>query len=134
MERLLSHCVGVALLLAAGLSFSGCGGGGAASGPPPPPPPPSIIVKVTPATGTVLLGNAQNFSAEVLNTTNTNVTWSVNGIPSGNSSVGLISAIGVYTAPADLPNNAAVLLTATSVADATKSDSAQITLASDISI
>src|SRR5579859_8084428 len=134
MERLLSHCVGVALLLAAGLSFSGCGGGGAASVPPPPPPPPSIIVKVTPATGTVLLGNAQTFLVEVSNATNTNVVWSVNGIPGGNPTVGVISGIGVYTAPADMPGSVSIQVTATSVADTTKSDSAQITLANDISI
>lgn len=122
------------LLLAVGVSSAGCGGGGAASVPPPPPPPPSINVKVAPAIGTVLLGNTQIFSAEVLNTTNTNVTWSVNGIPNGNVLVGVISATGVYTAPADLPGNLSVQVTATSVADATKSNSAQITLASDISI
>lgn len=134
MEWLLSRCVGVALLLAAGVSFAGCGGGGAASGPPPPPPPPSIIVRVTPAAGTVLLGNTQAFSAEVSNTTNTNVTWSVNGVPNGNLTFGVISAAGIYTAPADLPGNVSVQVTATSVADPTKSSSAQITLASDISI
>jgi len=133
MERLLSRCCGIVLLLAAGVSSAGCGGGGAASVPPSPPPPPSIIVKVAPATGTVLLGNTQSFSDEV-NTANAGVTWSVNGIPNGSVSVGVISATGVYTAPADLPGNVSVQVTATSVADTTKSDSAQITLASDISI
>jgi uncharacterized protein (DUF1800 family) len=35
------------------------------------------------------------------------VTWSVNGIPGGNSDIGTISSIGLYTAPAivPLPNN-----------------------------
>lgn len=91
--------LGGALLLAAGASFEGCGGGGAATVPPPPPPPPSIVVKVTPASGTVLLGNRQSFTAEVSNAANTSVAWSVNGIASGNSFVGIISPAGLYTAP-----------------------------------
>ena len=126
--------MGATLLLAAGVSFEGCGGGGAATVPPPPPPPPSIVVKVTPGSGTVLLGNIQNFSAEVSNTTNTNVTWSVNGVPGGNNALGIISAGGLYTAPGDLPANVAIQITATSVADTSKSGSSQITLASDIGI
>ena len=130
----LSRCWGVTLLLATGVSFEGCGGGGAATGPPPPPPPPSIVVKVTPQSGSVLLGNTQTFSAQVTNTTNTAVAWSVNGVVGGNSMVGTISATGVYTAPGDLPNNAIVTVAAASVADPTKSGSAQITVASDVAV
>jgi len=101
----LSHCWRVALLLAVGVSFEGCGGGGAVTGPPPPPPPPSIIVKVTPQSSSVLLGNTQLFSADITNASNTAVTWSVNGVVGGNGAVGTISAAGLYTAPADLPSN-----------------------------
>ncbi len=89
---------------------------------------------MTPGLGTVLLGNTQSFTAEVSNATNTNVAWSVNGIPGGNSAVGTISTNGSYTAPADLPANTTVQISATSAADVTKSGSAQITLASDIAI
>ena len=131
---MLSRCWGIAILFAAGVSFEGCGEGGAVTNPPPPPPPPSIVVKVTPGASTVLLGNTQTFTAEVSNTTNMNVTWSVNGITGGNSAVGTVSASGIYTAPADLPPNTSVQITATSVADTTKSTSAQITIASDITI
>ena len=80
------------------------------------------------------MGNSQNFTAEVSNTTNINVTWSVNGVPGGNSTLGIISESGVYTAPADLPANATVQITATSAADTSKSGSSQMTLASDIAI
>jgi hypothetical protein len=130
----LSQCGGVALLLAAGVSFEGCGGGGAAIGPPPPPPPPSIVVNVTPQSNLLLLGNTQVFAADVANTTNTAVTWSVNGVIGGNGTVGTISAAGVYTAPADLPNNTVVTVAATSAADPSKTGSAQVTLASDIAV
>jgi hypothetical protein len=100
----------------------------------PPPPPPSIEVSVAPASGSVLLGNQATFSAAVTNTTNTSVSWSVNGVAGGNAAVGLISSAGVYTAPADLPSPAAVQISATSQADTTKSGSATETVVSDITL
>jgi hypothetical protein len=122
------------LLLTASACLQGCGGGGAGSVTPPPPPPPSITVAVSPASGTVLLGNAQSFSATVSNTTNTSVTWSVNGVAGGSPASGTITSNGLYAAPADLPSAATVQVTATSVADTTKSSSAQITIVSDVAI
>src|SRR5256885_2854439 len=130
----LSHCWRVALLLAVGVSFEGCGGGGAVTGPPPPPPPPSIMVRVTPQSSPVLLGTTRLFAADVTTTSNTTVTWSVNGVAGGNSAVGAISATGLYAAPADLPSNATVTIAAASVADQTKSGSAQVTVTSDIAV
>jgi hypothetical protein len=91
-------------------------------------------VKLTPQTSSVLLGNTQIFAADVTNTTNTAVTWSVNGAVGGNAAVGTISPAGQYTAPGDLPNNAMVTIAATSLADATKSGSAQVSVTSDIAI
>ena len=41
----------------------------------------------------------QTFTATVTNTPNTAVTWDVNGVAGGNSTVGTISAAGVYSAP-----------------------------------
>jgi hypothetical protein len=93
-----------------------------------------MVVTVTPGSITVLLGNTQSFTAEVTNTMNMNVSWSVNGIPGGNSAVGTISANGVYIAPADLPASPSVKITATSAVDTTKSGSAQIILSSDVAI
>ena len=43
------------------------------------------------------------FTATVTGTTNTAVTWSVNGVAGGNSTVGTISTSGAYTAPATAP-------------------------------
>ena len=60
--------------------------------------------------------------------------WSVNGIAGGNSTVGTISSGGVYTAPADLPSQATVQITATSNADATKSATANVTVTSDVTL
>ena len=70
----------------------------------------------------------------VTNTTNTSVSWSVNGIAGGSTRVGTITAAGVYTAPADLPSPKAVQITATSQADPTKSGSASVTIISDIAL
>jgi hypothetical protein len=120
-------------LLSAPIWMIGCVGGPGITTPPPPPPP-SITVTVTPASASVLLGNTQNFSAAVTNTTNTAVTWSVNGIPGGSASTGTITSAGVYTAPADLPSLTTVRVTATSQADSTKSGTAQLIITSDIAI
>ncbi|HKW61562.1 MAG TPA: hypothetical protein VJN89_03365 [Candidatus Acidoferrum sp.] len=119
-------------LLAAGTWTLGCGGGGAVA--PPPPPPPPITVSVTPQSGSVVLGNQIIFTATVTNATDTSVSWNVNNIAGGNSSVGTISPAGVYTAPGDLPSPATVQISATSHADNTKSGSASITITSDITL
>ncbi|HET7184008.1 MAG TPA: hypothetical protein VFI82_04945 [Terriglobales bacterium] len=73
-------------------------------------------------------------TATVTNTTNTSVSWSVNGIAGGSARVGMISAAGVYSAPDDLPSPAAVQITATSQADPTKSGSASVVITSDIAL
>ena len=120
----------IALLAAGGLH--GCGGGGGTVGPPPPPP--QIQVTVAPKSGSVILGNTTNFSGSVSNSADQAVNWSVNGVAGGNALVGTISASGVYTAPVDLPSPATVTVTATSRADGTKSDSAAVTVTSDIAV
>lgn len=117
--------------LANGVSLCGCGGGNATTLPPPPPP---VVVSISPTSASVLLGNSQTFTVTISNATNTAVTWSVNGTPSGSSSIGAITASGVYTAPPDLPSPIAIQVTATSVADPTKSATAQLTITSDVSV
>lgn len=61
------------------------------------------------------------------------VTWSVSGTPNGNTTIGTIAVTGAntatYTAPAAAPNPNIVTILATSVADPTKSASAQLTIA-----
>lgn len=111
-------------------SLLGCGGV-VGSGPPPPPP---ISVAVGPVAANVLLGATKNFSATVRNTTDTAVTWSVNGTPGGYAAAGTIDANGVYTAPVNLPAPASALVQATSVADSSKNATAVVTIASDVSV
>jgi hypothetical protein len=127
-------CLPAIVLLEAGTWTLGCGGGGAGSITPPPSPPPTLNVSVTPSSGTVLLGETLNFSAAVSNSSNTSVTWSVNGVTGDNAQGGTISADGVYTAPIDLPTGGTVQVTATSQADASKSASASVAVTGDISV
>ena len=62
------------------------------------------------------------------NTTNLSVTWNVNGITGGNSTVGTITVGGLYTAPQILPVPASVTIQAVSQADGTTSGSAVVTI------
>ena len=119
-----------ALLLVA--SFLGCGG--LVGTAPPQPPPPNITVTVAPVTASLLLGEAQTFNATVGNTSNTAVSWSVNGIPGGNATVGTIDPGGVYTAPQILPSPPSISLAAASVADPSKAGAATITVTSSFSL
>src|SRR6266513_17668 len=90
--------------------------------------PTPVTVSVAPAAASVQTGGRQTFTATVTNTANKAVTWQVNGVTGGNTSVGTVSTTGVYTAPATVPSPAIVTVTAVSVADPTRSGSAQVTV------
>ena len=85
---------------------------------------PVISVSVSAGATSVVVGKTTQFTATVMGTTNTAVTWLV----VGGAANGSISASGLYTAPAVVPNPALVNVTATSKADMTKSGSASITV------
>jgi RHS repeat-associated protein len=84
---------------------------------------PAITVNLTPENVTLTGGQTQQFIANVANTNNTAVTWTVS--PAG---IGSISASGLYTATSSVATLETVTLTATSQADPTQSASATITL------
>src|SRR6266446_2715522 len=91
-----------------------------------------------PATGTVAIGFSVSFAAAVTGDSSSFGVkgWSVNGVMGGNSTVGKIVATDLthatYTAPTAVPSPAAVNVTATSVADFTKtSPSSSIQVVSD---
>ena len=88
----------------------------------------TVSVTVSPLTAQVTVNGSQQFAATVANTSNTAVTWSVNNVIGGNSTVGAINENGLYTAPAAIPDPATVTVTATSQAVTTVSGSAQITV------
>ena len=80
------------------------------------------------------LGNQATFTASVTNTEDTAVSWSVNGVPGGNVTLGTITSAGVYAVPADMPSPSTVQTTATSHADATKSGTGTLAITSDIAL
>src|SRR6202008_1414174 len=88
----------------------------------------AVSVTIAPLSATVATGGTQQFSATVQNTSNTAVTWQVNGGMGGNATVGMISGSGLDTGPAAVPSPATGTVTAVSQADNTKSASAQVTI------
>ncbi len=73
----------------------------------------------------------QAFTASVKGTTDTGVTWTVNGVANGNSTYGTITGSGLsvtYHAPASVPSPATFKVTATSSADPSKSASVTVTI------
>jgi hypothetical protein len=100
-------------------------------------PPSPLAVTVSPTTATVQAGvGTQSFSATVQNDAqNKGVTWALSGAGCSGATCGALSAASsasgvaiTYTAPPSVPNPASVTLTATSVADGTKSAAAVITV------
>lgn len=92
----------------------------------------NIVVTVSPKTASVGAGNQVQFVATVTGTTDTQVTWSVNTIPYGNSTFGSMDGNGNYTAPTNIVGLGSVSVTATSVVDTTKSGSAVVTLTNPV--
>src|ERR1700733_4562275 len=95
---------------------------------------PSVTVSVTPPSANVLLGATQQFQCVVSGSSDAAVTWEVNGVHGGTSSNGTISAAGLYTAPAAMPSQPSVTVTAVSHANAADSGSASVTLQDNFTI
>jgi hypothetical protein len=88
----------------------------------------NLTIAVAPATATVAAGETQQFTATVQGVANTAVNWQVNAVAGGNSSVGTISAAGLYTAPLAIPATGAVTITAVSQADTSQTATAAVTI------
>jgi len=82
---------------------------------------PAVGVTVAPPTASLQGGASQTFTATVTKATNTSVTWSLSGL-------GTLGTNGAYTAPTVVPGQQTATITATSVADPSKSGSAVVTL------
>ena len=95
---------------------------------------PPVSVTVSPTTAMLLTGSKQQFAATITGSSNTTVSWSVAGSGCSGASCGTISASGLYTAPSAVPTPPQVSVTATSVADPTKSATASVTILPPISV
>ncbi len=89
-----------------------------------------VTVTISPLASTALLGQQIQFTVVVTGSYNTTVLWAVNNVTNGNSSLGTITAQGLYTAPVSPINAATVNITATSVADTAYSATATVTITS----
>lgn len=107
------------------LTWAGCG----ASAPTVP------AVNVAPAQVQLQAGiGKQQFTATVLNDSNTGVVWKVNGQLGGNAQIGTIDAHGMYTAPMTVPSENPVTVSAVSVADPRVSATAAATITPPVGI
>lgn len=95
-------------------------------------PPPPISVSVSPPSPNVAAGLTQKFTANVQNTSNTGVTWSLSGTGCSGAACGTLNSPTsnpvTYIAPANVPNPATVTITALSMADNSTAGSATITV------
>jgi hypothetical protein len=125
----------VFLLAAAGLA--GCTGTTKSSSPANSNTPPlgsNVTVSVSPMSANVRAGATQSFSATVAGSSNTSVTWQVNGVAGGNAATGTISSSGRYTAPNTVPSSNMVTVGAVSAADAAASGSSAVTLQNPVPV
>ena len=79
----------------------------------------SVSIAINPTNASIQVGGTQQFSATVTGATDPSVTWSATG--------GTVSSDGLYTAPSAIGTYA---VTATSVADSTKSATATVSVTS----
>jgi hypothetical protein len=88
----------------------------------------TVSVTVSPLAANVAVNTTQQFTASVTNATTQTVNWSVSGAPGGNSAVGLISATGLYTAPAAPPSGGTVAVQAASTVSPSATGTATVTV------
>ncbi len=103
--------------------LAGCGGGGSSSSSTS-----GVTITISPTSTSLVTSTSQQFTATVSTTTNTAVTWAVNSVVGGTSTIGFISTAGLYTAPNTVPAPATVTVTATSQADTTQVATASVTI------
>lgn len=112
-ERVLFTAVSLTVCFA---GMAGCSGGGNGTQNPP------VSVSVT-GSAQARLGSTVQLTAAVTGSSNTAVTWQVNGVTGGVAATGTISTSGLYTPPAAIPSPNMVTITAVSQASASASGS-----------
>jgi uncharacterized protein (DUF1800 family) len=80
-----------------------------------------IAVRINGAANQLHIGTALQLSATVTGSSDQGVAWTVNGVAGGNSTVGAITAQGLYTTPGAMPSPNIVTIVATHRASGTAS-------------
>ncbi len=96
--------------------------------------PTTAEVSLTPPSAQIRAGDTLQFAATVKGISDQTVAWSVNGIAGGNSTVGTISASGLYQSPASLPTPNSVQVQAASASQTSAASSSTITLDNPIPV
>jgi hypothetical protein len=94
----------------------------------------AIAISISPTTAQVGVNAQKQFSAVVSGSSNTAVTWKIAGTGCAGNTCGTVSPSGLFTAPAVAPNPPFFSVTATSVADPTKSASSAVTIVSVVHV
>jgi len=90
--------------------------------------PPAVSLTVTPTAASLHVTGGQQFSVTVHNSMNQRVAWNLSGAGCAGNACGKISATGFYLAPTTVPNPAIVTVSATAMADRTKSAGAKVSI------
>ncbi len=93
-----------------------------------------VAISISPTTAQIGVSRQKQFSATVTGSSNTAVTWTITGIGCAGNTCGTVSSSGLFTAPAVPPNPPFLSVTATSVADPTKSAIATVTIVPVVNI
>ncbi len=88
----------------------------------------TVSVALIPSAATVPLAGSQQFGATIDGSNIQTVTWEVNNVVGGNATIGTISQVGLYQAPANQPS-ASVVVSAISNGNGFSAGTASITFA-----
>ena len=125
------------IFLAAAAALAGCAGitkssPGSNSGAPPSGS--GVTVTVYPSSANLRAGATQSFAATVAGSSNTSVTWQVNGVAGGSTATGTINSSGLYSAPMTIPPSSTITVSAISSTDATASGKSSVTLQNPVPV
>jgi hypothetical protein len=124
MRKLRQLSIFVATLFVA----AGCGGGSTSTTTT------TVYVTISPLSASVNLKDTLQLTETTSGSTNTAVTWEVNGLTGGNSTYGTISSKGLYTPPATVPNPNTVTVTVVSQENTADIANASVTIVSGVTV
>jgi hypothetical protein len=110
------------------IAAAGCGGGSTSTTTT------TVYVTISPLSASVNLNDTLQFTETTSGSTNTAVTWEVNGVTGGNSTYGTISSKGLYTPPATVPNPNTVTVTVVSQENTADIANASVTIVSGVTV
>jgi uncharacterized protein (DUF1800 family) len=85
-------------------------------------------VTVSPSNAVLRAGDGIQFTAAVKGAKDQSVTWTVNGVAGGNSTLGTVTATGYYTSPSTVPTPNSVQVEATSVSSTSSMSASAVTV------